>query len=962
MKDYQLIGTENNDQLTGNIGNDLLDGGLGNDLLLGGKGNDTYIFKRGYGHDLIMDSDSTVGIIDTIIFGEDITNSDLQFKRVGDNLRISIIGTDDYITISNYYYDEKYRIEKIQFYDGTIWDKSTIEKLSGIKKEPIIYNIGFGVIIIEDDEKASEIIDTIRFGQGILPKNIAFTKTGNDLEIGILGISDKIIVKNYYSLEHYKIQEIDFYDESVWNSQFIASYYTYVTGNGTIEGTIGKNNIIGSVNTDQISGLSGADFIDGKGGSDYINGGVGNDTYIFNLGYGTMVIEDYDEATGVIDTIKFGEGIDINSIGFIRSVDNLEITIKGTEDKLVINNFYKSTNYQIEKFILADGIIFDRKAINTLLVYGTPDKDIITVSSKNETIFALASDDTVYGYGGDDLLYGGEGNDILHGGQGDDLLEGGLGNDTLYGEAGQDIYVFRKGDGQDTINDTAGENNTIIDTLRFEDIDSTEVTLNKSAYDLVITVNGSSDSVRILSYFYSNDYKVEKIEFQDGVVLDINAIMKGYVYINGTNSNEQISGYCSGENEFIGNVIINGFDGNDTLNGSAGNDKVYGGNGDDTIVGNNGDDTLEGGAGKDTLRGSAGKDILKGGSEDDTLNGEIGDDILDGEKGNDTLTGGAGSDTYVFRKGDGQDIIVDYSGEANTIIDTLKFEDIAASEVSLNCTGYDLIIAVNDSTDSVRIQNYFTADLYKIENIQFKDGTTWDINTIRNSIVYANGTEEKDSLYAAGPVTMNGYGGDDTLRTENANDKIYGGAGIDTIIAGAGNDSLYGEVGNDILYGRVGDDILEGGLGNDTLYGEAGQDVYVFRKGDGQDIIYNSSSLDTDNDKLSFTDVNLSETTFIKTNTDLIIKLNETTDSATISGYFNYGKYSLEGIEFMNSETLTSEDVNNVIAGKYVSTYNINLEKAVEILSGTPNSSVSNITGTSTSSDITTDILVNMNN
>jgi len=99
MKDYQLKGTEKNDMLSGNIGNDLLDGGLGNDLLLGGMGNDTYVFSRGYGKDVIMDSDKTIDNIDTIVLGENITGSDLEFTRVGDSLKISIIGTEDSITV-----------------------------------------------------------------------------------------------------------------------------------------------------------------------------------------------------------------------------------------------------------------------------------------------------------------------------------------------------------------------------------------------------------------------------------------------------------------------------------------------------------------------------------------------------------------------------------------------------------------------------------------------------------------------------------------------------------------------------------------------------------------------------------------------------------------------------------------------------------------------------------------------
>ncbi|MGY2173555.1 hypothetical protein, partial [Pseudomonas gingeri] len=50
-------------------------------------------------------------------------------------------------------------------------------------------------------------------------------------------------------------------------------------------------------------------------------------------------------------------------------------------------------------------------------------------------------------------LSGGAGNDTLMGGAGADTLEGGTGNDVLNGGAGGDIYLFKLGDGRDTLNE-----------------------------------------------------------------------------------------------------------------------------------------------------------------------------------------------------------------------------------------------------------------------------------------------------------------------------------------------------------------------------------------------------------------------------------------------------------------------------------------------------------------------------
>lgn len=60
---------------------------------------------------------------------------------------------------------------------------------------------------------------------------------------------------------------------------------------------------------------------------------------------------------------------------------------------------------------------------------------------------------TLTGGAGNDTLIGGPGNDTLHGGAGNDHLVGGPGNDTLYGGPGNDTFVFRRGEGFDTIAD-----------------------------------------------------------------------------------------------------------------------------------------------------------------------------------------------------------------------------------------------------------------------------------------------------------------------------------------------------------------------------------------------------------------------------------------------------------------------------------------------------------------------------
>ena len=103
--------------------NETFEGGAGNDSLSGGTGSDTYLFDLGDGEDVVAEMGGT----DKVIFGEDIDNEDLMFAREGNHLKISVIGQEDSITISNYYYNNSYKVESFQTADGSMLDYTKLD-------------------------------------------------------------------------------------------------------------------------------------------------------------------------------------------------------------------------------------------------------------------------------------------------------------------------------------------------------------------------------------------------------------------------------------------------------------------------------------------------------------------------------------------------------------------------------------------------------------------------------------------------------------------------------------------------------------------------------------------------------------------------------------------------------------------------------------------------------------------
>ncbi|THF63210.1 calcium-binding protein, partial [Pseudothauera rhizosphaerae] len=124
-----LDGGVGNDRLYGSGGNDTLYGGAGNDFLEGGKGSDTYSFHRGDGQDTISDYDTTSGNTDRLVFADGIAADQLWFSRNGNHLQVGVIGSDDKVTINNWYSGAAYRVEQFHAGDGSILLQNQVDAL-----------------------------------------------------------------------------------------------------------------------------------------------------------------------------------------------------------------------------------------------------------------------------------------------------------------------------------------------------------------------------------------------------------------------------------------------------------------------------------------------------------------------------------------------------------------------------------------------------------------------------------------------------------------------------------------------------------------------------------------------------------------------------------------------------------------------------------------------------------------
>ncbi|MFP2905273.1 sulfatase-like hydrolase/transferase [Pyxidicoccus sp. 3LFB2] len=458
-------------------------------------------------------------------------------------------------------------------------------------------------------------------------------------------------------------------------------------GTPVIAGDDFDNTLDGTPGAERICGFGGADYIRGLDGNDNIAGGDGNDQVMGNVG------DDIVQGNAGFDRIWGGRGNDL-----LRA---------GRDDDFV---------------------------------YGDPDND------------------QLWGDLGNDRVEGGSGNDRV-------AIRSTDGFDTLWDESGVDalwlpdrtdprgVRYVREGNHL-RIRDVGGVDIALIEnhygagTIESVEFGNADAPANNAPYGNVDAVNPgrvtgwvydpnrTNGSIGVQLYVKRLDGSVVTVLAatanqsrgdvqalgqtplaEVGFSVDVSLLADGdYVYevyaldAQGDSSRNALIPhgfggvrYHTGSMDETRTECVSVFtEGPDYLRGLHGNDIIHGRGGADWLFGNRGSDVLAGNGGDDSLWGGLDDDTLRAGQGNDTLYGDSGDDSLYGDLGDDSLSGGDGADRFVFRRGDGNDTVLDA-----TSVDSVVFTRIKPTEVTTTASGLDLIVTVNNSGGSVRIVNFY---------------------------------------------------------------------------------------------------------------------------------------------------------------------------------------------------------------------------------------------------------------
>ena len=789
--DDLLHGGDSADILDGGAGADIIVGGAGDDVLEGGTGTDTYAFNANDGTDTLTDNGGNI-----VFSGGDYTGATYDFAYVDGNVRLTVAkdgSTLNTIEFTNYPVDYNFYTH-IGGSQTSIPDASLVLPLRlGSEESPFL---------------ASDAADRFAGSSGADWVSYA----GSTSEVRVALLTDPATA--YFGWADG--------DRLTGINNLVGSDH-----DDGLRGNSGDNILRGGAGQDTLVGEAGADILEGGEGDDTLYGGAGEDIYIFARGDGADIIQ----VDGDGGKLYFRDAEGIGDFLFARTEDGDVVVSVGSDSVTILSSAYADGRYSIHYG--ADDLALGRLAVTTGegetrgtsgndLLVGTDGADILYGGAGDDRLVGVAGDDILTGGDHDDILNGGEGNDILYGDgdnspgtsnddpdanrgyntavlpePGKDTLYGGNGDDTLYGQGGNDTLYG--GEGDDTL--YGGEGDDMLDGGRGVDnyVFGTEFgldTIKERSGDHKLLLFKNAAGAREFSISYDGDGNVH-ITTADG---HVNILKRSY-------SNNHYSVYSGENDELLGKLIIG-------------------------IPGESG-----------SLDGDAGRNWLLGLDYNDRLDGGAGNDILDG---------GTGEDTYVFKSGDGADVVIDDGGNIVFLQESSNDYVGATYEFTRAAGGSSeaVTFTVKDSSDNILNAIEFANDQLNRFHFSTRDTSGVDTEIILPDVPERVGSESNPFFATENVDTFVGAVGFDWVSYMRSKVDVninlgenyaYGGYGEGDVLTGINN--LIGSDSHDFLIGNSADNILRGGGHLDSLFGGEGADT--LDGGDGPDRLWGGEGADT---------------------------------------------------------------------------------------------------------------------
>jgi Ca2+-binding RTX toxin-like protein len=313
----KLYGKGRNDELHGGAGRDRLDGGIDDDLLSGGGGSDTFVYRRDYGRDKILDFETgadgdRLDLSHTGITGR----SGISARKVGADMVLSLGGGNS-LTLME--------INKTEYAAMNITFAETA-RTKGVTVEAWGSDIGFSGTAGDDvfslrpgnfredlkpDLLGFQGVDTLRIVSGA---KFDVDLLGKTRGIDVVDVSEapkrgNVHLDRHFIAQtdkHYVVVEYDKDGLYLDTGDILSTGAVKLRGEGQVQlsakGAVvsaagsSEIDVLGGSRGDKIRGGRGDDRIDGGLKSDTLTGGGGDDAFVFTTRNGSAsadVITDF---------------------------------------------------------------------------------------------------------------------------------------------------------------------------------------------------------------------------------------------------------------------------------------------------------------------------------------------------------------------------------------------------------------------------------------------------------------------------------------------------------------------------------------------------------------------------------------------------------------------------------------------------------------------------------------------
>ncbi|MGJ7611540.1 MULTISPECIES: S8 family serine peptidase [unclassified Variovorax] len=369
MQPLAILGTGGNDTLTGDAGANMIDGLIGADSMTGRTGDDTYVV------DNVGDK-----VNELPGGGYDTVHSSVSYQLSDDVEVLALTGMASLNGTGNGQRNRLLGNAGDNRLDG---GAEADDMLGGAGNDTYVVDNQLDTVAEDIDAGVDTVLSSVSWTLGNNLEDLRLTgthdinATGNQLANALTGNAGNNTLDGAQGADRmaggagndvYYVDDVgDMLIEA--ENEGIDTVYAGVNmtlpenvENGllsgaavTLAGNALNNRLVGNAQANSLSGGAGNDWLDGAGGDDTLNGGSGSDVYLMGRGYGVDRIGENDATPGHVDVALFAATVEIDQLWFRQAGSDLEVSLVGTADKLVIEKWYLGSQYHVEQFKSANG-------------------------------------------------------------------------------------------------------------------------------------------------------------------------------------------------------------------------------------------------------------------------------------------------------------------------------------------------------------------------------------------------------------------------------------------------------------------------------------------------------------------------------------------------------------------------------------------------------------------------------